>query len=64
MERWKGVKRSANQDRVELFDLPNDIGEAKDVSDSHPDIVKRMEQIMKDARTDSVDFPVNKRAGR
>jgi arylsulfatase A-like enzyme len=64
MDRWKGVKRSANGDRVELFDLPNDIGETKDVSDSHPDIVKRMEQIMKEARVDSADFPVRKRAAR
>jgi len=60
MDRWKGVKRSANQGRVELYDMPADIGETKDVAAAHPDIAKRMEQIMQEARTDSVDFPLKR----
>jgi arylsulfatase A len=60
MDRWKGVKQSANQGRVELYDLPADMGETKDVAAEHRDIVKRMEQIMREARTDSVDFPLQR----
>jgi len=64
MGKWKAVRRSRNEDRIELYDLPADPGETKDISDSHPDIVKRIDQIMSSARTESTEFPVRKQVGR
>jgi arylsulfatase A-like enzyme len=64
MDKWKAVRRSANQDKIELYDLTTDPSETKDISDSHPDIVKRIEQIMSSARTESTEFPVRKQARR
>jgi arylsulfatase A-like enzyme len=47
---WKGVKR---HHKLELYDLKADIGETKDVSAAHPDIVKKIEDYLLTARTDS-----------
>lgn len=53
--KWKGIR--FNMDRgnlkIKLFDLDNDIRELSDVSDQHPEIVKRMEEIMKNEHTTS-----------
>jgi arylsulfatase A-like enzyme len=55
---WKGVRKDLGP--VELYDLATDLGETKDVSANHPAAVKRIEGIMKAARTDSRDFPITK----
>ena len=60
MGSWKAVKRNVDkvpQGSVELYDLSDDIGETNDVASEHPDIVKRMEEIMKEAHTPSQVFP-------
>ena len=60
MGNWKAVKRNVDktpQGSVELYDLSNDIGEATNVASSNPEIVKRMEEIMKHAHTPSEVFP-------
>lgn len=43
---WKAVLPKKNRD-WELYDLDTDISEAKDVSDSHPDVLKKLQSIAK-----------------
>jgi arylsulfatase len=56
---WKGVRQNIFNDNlhIELYNLEDDIGETKDISGDHPDIVKRIEEIMKTARIPSREFP-------
>ncbi len=44
---WKAYRNGGTMAKLELYDLNCDIGETNDVSDSHPDIVKTMKDIMK-----------------
>ena len=37
---------------VELYDLSTDISEKDDIADKNPEIVKKIEQIMKKARSE------------
>ncbi|MBM3862031.1 MAG: arylsulfatase [Verrucomicrobia bacterium] len=54
---WKAV-RNGPLVPIELYNLKTDPGEQNDVAANHPDIITRMEAIMKSARTDSVDWPL------
>jgi arylsulfatase A-like enzyme len=54
---WKGVRPSAKSP-VELYELKKDIGEQRNIAEAHSEIVKQIESIMREARTDSPDFPV------
>jgi hypothetical protein len=57
---WKAVKLNIDrkpQGAVELYDLATDIGETKDVSAENPGIVRKMEEIFKEAHTPSDVFP-------
>ena len=47
---WKGIRRNmlnGNLD-IELYDLSSDIKELNNVADENPDIVAKMELIMRD----------------
>ncbi len=58
MGEWKGIRFDLQKSitKIKLFDLDNDIQEQHDVADEHPDIVKKIEAIMKkEHRTSSVD---------
>ncbi|MES1159661.1 MAG: sulfatase-like hydrolase/transferase, partial [Bacteroidota bacterium] len=46
---WKGIRQNIKKGnlKIQLFDLATDIQETHDIADSHPDIVKQMEEIMK-----------------
>jgi hypothetical protein len=60
MGNWKAVKRNVDkipQGSIELYDLSKDIGETADVASSNPEIVKKMEEIMKQAHIPSEIFP-------
>ncbi len=60
MGNWKAVLRDFNKiprGATELYDLTKDIGETNDVSSSNPEIVKKMEEIFKNAHTPSEIFP-------
>ena len=60
MGNWKAVKRDFDKiprGATELYDLSEDIGETNDVASSNPEIVKKMEEIMKNAHTPSEIFP-------
>lgn len=57
---WKAVIRDIDmtpRQPTELYDLSNDISEKNNVSSANPDIVKKMEDIMKQAHTPSDIFP-------
>lgn len=49
--KWKGLLRDIKKGntKVELFDLEKDIQELNDVSSKYPNIVKRIEKMMKDS---------------
>jgi arylsulfatase A len=60
MENWKAVKLNIDKDpeaAPELYDLSKDIGETNNIASSNPVIVKKMEDIMKQAHTPSEVFP-------
>jgi arylsulfatase A-like enzyme len=54
---WKGVKPALHAP-VELYDLSTDVGEKTNLAAAHPDAVSKIEEIMRQAHTDSKDFPV------
>lgn len=54
MGNWKGIKRDLRKRPdapLELYDLEKDEGETQDVAAHNPDVVKRIEAIMREART-------------
>jgi arylsulfatase len=57
---WKGVRQQMTRGRleIELYDLKNDPGEKIDVAARHPEVVARIERIMRDGRTPSELFPL------
>ncbi|HYX42073.1 MAG TPA: hypothetical protein VE821_10270, partial [Pyrinomonadaceae bacterium] len=55
--RWKGV-RKGNKQPVELYDLQTDVGETRNLAAGQPEIVRRIEEIMRAAHTESQFWPV------
>ena len=47
--KWKAVRLSPKREGVELYNLNADIGEQNNVADQHPEIVKRMKRLMREA---------------
>jgi arylsulfatase A-like enzyme len=68
---WKLI-RWLEDDRRELFNLAQDIGETNDVADDHPEIVERLSEQLADWQsrvgakfpTRNADYDANKRDGR
>ncbi|MCL5282793.1 MAG: arylsulfatase [Planctomycetes bacterium] len=56
MGRWKAVRPFGQ--RLELYDLQTDNGEAHDIADQHPDVVARIEKYLTTARTESKFWPL------
>lgn len=59
---WKGIRfgrEDGGVTPIELYNLAEDLGEQNDVADQHPQIVARIEQIMREARTTSAVFPLS-----
>jgi len=50
LDNWKGIRDSTRDGnlKIKLFNLENDITESLDVAASKPDIVRKIEKIMKD----------------
>ena len=60
-EKWKAVRKNmeSNPDGpIELYDLEQDLGEENDVADQHPEVVRKMTQLMRDAHVPSARFPM------
>ncbi len=55
MGRWKAIRKDILKGnmKVELYNLENDPNEENDISDSNPEIIERIEQIMKNQHTPS-----------
>ena len=51
--KWKGIRFNMKKGnlKIKLFDLDNDIQEQHDVADQHPEIIKKMKEIMKNEHT-------------
>jgi arylsulfatase A-like enzyme len=54
---WKAVRLKKDAP-LELYALDADPAEEHDVAASHPDIVRRIEEYLRTARTDSANWPV------
>jgi arylsulfatase len=62
---WKGIRqnlRPGRQDQkpnyhVELYNLATDRAESRDVSAEHPNVVARIEALMRSVREPSTEFP-------
>jgi len=57
---WKGVRNGLDTP-IELYDLHRDPGETHDVAAGHPDVVRRIAEIMINARSDHPDYPIAQR---
>jgi arylsulfatase A len=60
MGNWKGIRLNVDKDPngvIELYDLSKDIGETNNIAASNPEIVKKIETIMKREHVPSKDFP-------
>ena len=58
---WKGVRLNVKRNpsaKVQLFNLKSDPAESRDVAAEHPDVVQRIERLMREARTESPVFPL------
>ncbi len=60
---WKAIRLKVGGP-LELYDLKTDIGEAHDVASDHPDVVAKIEEYLKGARTESADFPIKPLKGK
>jgi arylsulfatase A len=60
MGAWKGVRRNLHQGntQIELYNLATDIGEQRDVAAEHPEVVRRVAEIMRREHTRSEIFPI------
>ena len=56
MGEWKAVR--VWKGPLELFDLKNDLAEAKDVAAENPGVVGKIETYLDGARTESADWPM------
>jgi len=57
---WKAVRLNVAKDPnapIELYNLKDDLGEERNVADQHPEIVEKMAEIMRTARTPSERWP-------
>jgi arylsulfatase A len=58
---WKAIRLNVSTDPnspIELYNLKTDLSEKNNIASQHPDIVKDMEAIMKEAHVASKDWPL------
>jgi arylsulfatase A-like enzyme len=51
--RYKGIRFGGTKEPIELYDLMTDIGESKNIASSHPELVKKINSLMEEARQGS-----------
>jgi arylsulfatase A-like enzyme len=59
MGNWKAVRLKAREP-LELYDLNTDPGERRNLASSNPEIIAKIETYLKDARSESADWPLEK----
>jgi len=57
MGRWKAVRLSKDAP-LEIYDLQTDPQEERNVAAAHADVVKKVEDYLRTARTDSAQWPI------
>lgn len=58
--KWKGIKENVKKNPnvlISLYDLNTDPKETKNIADQHPDIVKKIQDIMNNQHIENKDFP-------
>jgi arylsulfatase len=57
---WKAVRQNLAKGviKTELYDLANDPNEKTDAADKNPEVVARLEKLMKEQHTPNPDFPL------
>ncbi len=63
MGRWKGIRLNCYKDPngpLKLYDLENDLAEEKDVAEQHPEIVRKMDQLLREQHSDSAIWDFRK----
>ena len=55
---WKAVRRGAGN--LELYHLPTDLSEQRDVAETHPELVRRFEEFLEESHTDSPFWPIDR----
>ncbi len=56
--RWKAIRHGRTDAAVELYDLANDLGEAKNLAAEQPEWVARAKELFVSARSESADWPI------
>jgi len=54
---WKAYRKDVSS-RIELYNLKDDIAEQHNLAEKKPDMLSKMKEIMRDARTESKLFPL------
>jgi hypothetical protein len=54
---WKAVRHGV-QGPVELYNLKEDLAETRDLAREQGGVVRRMEEILRTARSESKEFPI------
>jgi len=62
LEDWKAI-RLGTAKPIALYDLKTDLGEKHDVAASHPDVVRKIERILRRARSANPEWPIKEKAG-
>jgi arylsulfatase A-like enzyme len=55
--KWKAIRLKRNEPLI-LFDLSKDLAEQHNVASQNPEVVKRIEDYLKTARTESLNWPI------
>ena len=59
---WKGIRetvmKNGSQTPLKLYNLKSDIAESQDVSKKHPEVVAKLEKLMREAHTPNKMFPM------
>jgi arylsulfatase A-like enzyme len=61
---FKAVRLNVHKDPdgpLELYDLKNDIGEEHNIAGQRPDVIAKIEDYLKTARTDAPNWPLRKK---
>jgi arylsulfatase A-like enzyme len=56
MGQWKGIQSGSN---FQLYNILEDVGETRNLAESHPEVVDEIKAIMSQAHVDSELFPLN-----
>lgn len=61
---WKAIRMPMHTGDIELYDLREDLGEANDIADAHPDIVAKAGAMMDEAHSPNSNWQPRGKAGK